>query len=435
MARNIRQRRRLQAQKKHRFQMKVLFILVICMTVACVISFGFKLFGENSLNNLFKTTADELASKNNEPEKTEQEANPQENNSENNTEKTNEEATFVLTGIGDILTENSLTEDALVKETNTYNFSYLLENIKYYTQTSDLVIGNLEASFAGEENKLASYNAPDTLANNLKSIGVNVLTTATNHSLDYNIEGLNRTIDTLNKADISHTGTFKTQEEHDNILFKYSKGIKIAILNFAYGTDKKIPEGQEYSINIIDRTAMSQNIAKAKEQGADVIVACLHWGNEFKTTPENDQKDLADFLFMNGVNVILGTHPHVLQPIETRTVTLEDGTQKQGLVVYSLGTFIGNLKSEASKSSALVNIKITKHKNNTITIDSSDYVPTYFYKEKATKETETKGAQLFKIFDIERSITAYDAGDLSLGSKNYELLKKKLEEIKKSLGE
>ena len=383
---------------------------------------------------------------------------------DSNSKKTNKkdaDTSFVLSGLGDILCSKSQSDDAFNKDSNSYDFSYLFENVKYYTQTSDLVIGNLETTFAGGDNGFSNYISPDELAYNLKSIGVNVLTTANDHSLNSGFNGLTRTIDVLNKADISHVGTYKSQEERDGVLFKYVKGLKIAILNYTYNDGSlNVPNDKSFCVNVIDKDLISSDISRAKEQNADVIVACMHWGNSFEASPNDDQKNIADFLLHEGVDVIFGNNPNVLQPMEKRSVILDDGSQKDGFVAYSLGNFIGNQEKNASKCSVILNVKLSKHVDGGLTIDGADYVPIYMFKNSsgsnsngarasdasvsissgarasnAVGASDAVGAHLFKLLDIERSIQAYDAGDVSIGSENYELLKSNLDFIKRSIGE
>ncbi|MCF0125809.1 MAG: CapA family protein, partial [Clostridia bacterium] len=240
------------------------------------------------------------------------------------------DTTFKLTAIGDVMCHNTQYWDAYNKDSNTYDFSYVFEDISYYTKTSDIVVGSLETSFAGEDRGYSNYpifNSPDALAYSLKDIGVDVLSTAGNHCLDMGFSGLSRTIDVLSDADIAHLGTYKTAEDQDKILYKYVKGVKIAFINYTYGTNGiPVPSDKPFCVNLIDKDLIKKHIAKAKEENADVIVACMHWGVEYKTVASTEQEELADFLFKNGVNIILGNHPHVLEQMEKRTVTLDDGT-------------------------------------------------------------------------------------------------------------
>ena len=314
--------------------------------------------------------------------------------------------TFTLTAIGDIMCHNTQYMDAYQKEEDQYNFSYVFENINRYIKTSDIAIGSLETSFAGKEKGYSNYptfNSPDDLAYDLKKLGIDVLTTAGNHCLDMGFDGLSRTIDVLDAADISHVGTYQTQEDRDKILFKYVKGIKIAILNYTYGTNGiPIPSGKEFSVNLINKEQIQKDIKSAKEHEAQSIISCMHWGTEYRTTANEEQKELADFLFQNGVDIILGNHPHVLEPMEKRTITLEDGTTKDGFIIYALGNFICDQNAENTRNSIILNLKITKQVEGKITIDKAEYIPIYMYKDTSMP------LRKMKILDIKKEIENYE---------------------------
>lgn len=344
------------------------------------------------------------------------------------------DTTFTMTAIGDVMCHNTQYWDAYNKETDTYDFSYVFEDISYYTKIADISIGSLETSFAGKDRGYSNYplfNSPDALAYDLKDIGIDVISTAGNHCLDMGFSGLSRTIDVLNDADIAHLGTYKTQEEQDKILYKYVKGIKIAFINYTYGTNGiPVPSDKEFCVNLIDKNLIQKHIDIAKSEEADIIVACMHWGTEYRTTPDSTQKDLTDFLFQNGVDIILGNHPHVLEPMEKRTVTLEDGTTKEGFVIYALGNFICDQNAENTRNSIILNLTITQHTDETITIDKAEYVPIYMYKHT---NSPTKR---MKLLDINKMIYNYENYiDTSISENLYNLLTTQLGKIKKIVGE
>lgn len=336
--------------------------------------------------------------------------------------------TFTLAAIGDIMCHNTQYWDAYNKTINEYDFSYVFNDISHYTKTADITIGSLETSFAGADRGYSNYptfNSPDNLAYSIKNIGVDVLSTAGNHCLDMGFSGLSRTIDVLDQADISHLGTYKSKEEQDEILFKYVKGVKIAFINYTYGTNGiSIPQGKEFCVNLIDEELIKKHIKSAREQNADVIVACMHWGTEYKTTANSEQEELSDFLFQNGVDIILGNHPHVLEQMEKRTITLEDGTTKDGFVIYALGNFICDQNSENTRNSIILNLTITKHTDGKITIDKANYTPIYMYKNS------NLSIRKMKLLDIEKTISNYENGtDISIGQSNYTYLKNQLDKI------
>ena len=348
------------------------------------------------------------------------------------TQNADKDTTFHLTAIGDIMCHNTQYMDAYNTDTGEYDFSYVFKDIEYYIKNSNITVANLETTFSGEDVGYSNYprfNTPDALAYNLKKLGVDVVSTAGNHSLDYGFDGLSRTIDVLDKADISHVGTYQTQEERDTIVFKYVKGIKIAFLDYAYGTNGiTIPSDKPYCINLIDKELIKKDIETAKSQEADIIVASVHWGTEYSTVPNDTQNELADFLFQNGVNIILGTHPHVLQKMEKRTVTLEDGSTQDGFIIYSLGNFISDQNADNTRTSIILDLQITKHTDDSVTIDNVNYIPIYMYKDSSASTKK------MKLLDINKTISLYEDGsDTSIGENMYTFLKRELTKISEIL--
>ena len=301
--------------------------------------------------------------------------------------------TINIAVIGDIMCHNTQFQDAYNKETDSYDFTYVLEDVKEYLETPDLTIGNLETTFAGKSVGYSGYptfNTPEALAENLKYYGVDILSTVNNHCMDKGIKGLQNTIDELDKWGFYHTGTFKTEEDAEKILVVEKNGIKFGIIAYTYGTNGiVVPSAYSYSVNLIDKDKIAKDIEKAKAENVDVLIAIMHWGIEYQTKPNSEQEELADFLFENGVDIVLGGHPHVLQTMEKREIELEDGTKKDGFIVYSLGNFISGQVQPNTKQSVILNIGLTKHNNKDaekkITIDDVSYVPVYMYDSKSTK--------------------------------------------------
>ena len=409
---------------------KVLEILIIIL-ITVILIFLFK-----NLHNYYKNIHNYVKNQNTNIDNNMNQLNDLEN-SENNMEATNTEEdssiNFTLTAIGDTLCHNTQYWDAYNSETKEYDFSYVYEDIKYYTKVADITVGSLETTFAGEDKGYSNYptfNSPDSLATSLKKIGVDIISLAGNHALDYGYSGLCRTIDVLDEADISHLGTYKTEEEQEKLLIKNVKGVKIAFINYTYGTNGiPVPSDKKYCLNLIDKNLISKQIEKAKEQNVDMIVACMHWGTEYKTVANNEQKELADYLFKNGVDIIIGNHPHVLEPMEKKTITLDDGTTKDVFVVYALGNFTADQRDEITRDSAILNLNITKNLDGKISINKVNYVPIYMYKDTNAKTHK------FKILDIKKCISQYESGDTSyISSTLYKNLKTQLEKITNILG-
>lgn len=419
MARNTRKKRLIiKDEKKFKKSVSILLLIII----ACIVIYNAKTIiniikHNTNSSNIFISENEEKSNDNISAKKEEQQ--PQ-------------DVTFNMAVIGDIMCHNTQYTDAYNSSSDTYDFSYVFENIKTYIKTADIAIGNLETTFAGKSIGYSSYptfNTPESLADNLKSLGIDVLSTANNHSLDKGYKGIENTIDYLDKADISHTGTFKSEEAQNTILIKNVKDVKIAFLSYTYGTNGiPVPSGKDYCINLIDKDLIKKHLELAKKENPDIICVNMHWGVEYQTVQNKEQENLADFLFKNGVDIILGSHPHVLQPMEKRTITLDDGTTKDGFVIYSLGNFISGQVKQNTKNSVILDIKITKNgQTGKISIDSVKYTPIYMYKSNAKSKA-------YKLLDIEDTILKYEAElDTSIGETMYNTLKTELTKIKKTI--
>ena len=343
--------------------------------------------------------------------------------------------TIHLSAVGDAMCHLTNIKNAYNATSKDYDFSNVFKNIKTYTQNADITIGNLETTFAGSARGYTGYptfNTPEIFGKNLKEIGIDVLSTANNHCMDKGYSGLVSTLNFLDKYELAHTGTSRSTEEQNTVLIKDVNGIKIAFLSFTYGTNGiTIPSDKSYSVNLIDKNLIKKQITAAKAEGVDLICVNMHWGTEYKLKQTSSQEELADFLFKNGVDIILGSHPHVLEPMEKRTITLEDGTQKDGFVIYSLGNFVSGQIYANTKSTVILNIQITKNSAGTISIDQVTYTPVYLYDKGSNSKSRTR----YTLMDIEKSISDYENGnDNNISKSLYNTLKDELANIKKTVG-
>lgn len=404
-------------RKKSSKPNKLLFLILIIL-IAIAFIFYYKQTSEtSSLPEV--SDSEQVSSEDVEPEK----------------EPIPEDINIKMSVIGDIMCHDSQYKDAYVKESDSYDFSYVFSDIQKYIQTADIAVGNLETTFAGKERGYSNYptfNTPEQLAYNLKTLGIDLLSTANNHSLDKGYKGLISTLDFLDDAEIAHTGTYRSEEEQNQISVQNVKGITMAFLSFTYGTNGiPVPSGKDYCVNLIDEDLILKQINLAKEQNPDMICVFMHWGVEYQTKQNKTQENLANFLFKNGVDVILGGHPHVLQPMEKREITLEDGTTKDGFIIYSLGNFISGQNKLPRQSSAILDLEITKNgETGKISIDEVTYTPIFMYRGPAGK------LQRYKLLDIESSIQKYNDGtDTSLGKTTYNTIQQVLSDITKILGD
>ena len=358
------------------------------------------------------------------------------NNTGNSVNTVSEEISpvnFNLVATGDILCHNTQYFDAYDSSTGTYDFNYVFDDVVKYIEPADIAISSLETSFAGSDVGYSNYprfNSPDSLITAIKNIGVDVISTAGNHCLDYGFSGLSRTIDVLDSNGLSHLGTYKSQEEQSKILYEDIDGVKIAFLNYTYGTNGiPVPSGKDFCVNLIDKDLMSYQINLAKDENADVIIACMHWGTEYSTVQNSEQEDLADFLFESGVDIIIGNHPHVAEPMEKRSVTLEDGTVKDCFVIYALGNFTADQNYANTRSSVILNLDLT-FEDDVLNINSATYTPIYIYENPNVRYHK------FKLIDMEDAISKYESSkDTSIGQSLYNTLKFELNNITKIVGD
>lgn len=308
--------------------------------------------------------------------------------------------------IGDIMCHNSQYNDAF--RNGAYDFSYVFEDVKPYIESADIAIGNLETTFCGKEKGYSSYptfNTPEILATDLKELGMDVLATANNHSLDTGYRGIESTIDYLDAVGLSHTGTYKSEEAQNEILFKEVNGLKFAFLAYTYGTNGiPVPSGKEYCINLIDKELIKSQLDLAKQSGPDVICVNMHWGIEYQDEANNEQLDLENFLFENGVDIILGSHPHVLQPMEKKEFTMPDGTVKNVFTIYSLGNFVSGQDKANTRNSIVLMMNIIKDgRTGKLKFQEINYVPIYTY-------TSPKYKNYF-VLDLIKAIDSYENGN------------------------
>jgi poly-gamma-glutamate synthesis protein (capsule biosynthesis protein) len=336
--------------------------------------------------------------------------------------------------IGDIMSHSTNFKNAYSSVSKDYDFSNVFKNIKSKISDADIAIGNLETTFAGPQRGYSGYptfSTPDALAYNLKDLGIDLLSTANNHCMDKGYTGLTRTLDILDKVKIEHAGTSRSEEDQNTVVIKDVNGIKIAFLSYTYGTNGiTVPSDKKYAVNMIDKELIKKHLDAAKEKNPDLICVNMHWGIEYQLKENKEQDNLADFLFENGVDCIFGSHPHVLQPMEKRTITLEDGTTKDGFVIYSLGNFMSGQIYAHTKSTVILDIQVTKNSEDKISIDSINYTPVYLYDKGAGAKARTR----YTLYDLEKSISDYEKGNSNITKSMYNTFKSELKSIKSIVG-
>jgi poly-gamma-glutamate capsule biosynthesis protein CapA/YwtB (metallophosphatase superfamily) len=238
-----------------------------------------------------------------------------------------------------------------------YDYSDCFRYISADIADADYSVVNLECPLAGPPFKgYPHFSAPDSYAKALKSVGFDLFLTANNHCMDCRDAGAERTLRTLDALGIPHVGTYLDDADRSahSPFIATIKGAKIAFLDYTFGTNG-IP-ALSVAVNRIDSTRISSEIDAARAAGAQAVCVCLHWGIEYQLLPVPSQERLADFLVRKGVDLIIGSHPHVVEPMEIRH---SDTYNKDVLLVYSLGNFISNQNGSNSRGGSMVKVRLS----------------------------------------------------------------------------
>ncbi len=248
------------------------------------------------------------------------------------------EITLVM--VGDVLLHTRVAESGR-KEDGGYDFSAVFAHVKEEIEAADLALVNQEVIIGGEELGVTGYpsfNAPYELGDALADTGFDVVLHATNHALDKGKRGILNCLAFWeeNYPEMAVLGIHQSQARQEEIYIYEQEGIKVAVLNYTYGTNGiALPGDMPYAVDLLEKDRMSRDLQKAREE-ADFVIVCPHWGTEYSLEASKSQKDLAAWFAEKGADLVLGTHPHVIEPIE-----ILDGEEEEGtLVYYSLGNFV-----------------------------------------------------------------------------------------------
>ncbi|MCM1292913.1 MAG: CapA family protein [Bacteroides sp.] len=254
----------------------------------------------------------------------------------------------------------------------TYDFSHYYSAITPYIASADYAVVNLELPLGGSPySGYPRFCAPDSYLNALLDAGFDLILNANNHILDRGDQGLRRTIDRLDALSVPHVGAYSNRAERDSIvpLIVNVKGYRIAFLNYTYGTNGLIARNGAV-VDYIDRDLIKRDIAAARQKGAELIVVCMHWGEEYTLMPVKSEKEMADFLTEQGVDLIIGGHPHVIQPMEMRRSPTLD---KNIFLCYSLGNFISAMRTTDTRGGAMARVTIGRDSAGNACVKRASY--------------------------------------------------------------
>lgn len=286
---------------------------------------------------------------------------------------------------GDIMGHDSQIASAYDPVEKEYDYYPCFQFVAPYLAQADLAIGNLELTFAGPPYKgYPQFSSPDALGETLKDIGFDVLVTANNHCVDRGRKGVDRTIAMLDSFDIAHTGTFvdTVTRMNDYPLIIQKNGFVLALLNYTFSTNG-LPVYKPNIVNRIDTAIIRKDIAKAKLSKPDAIIVFTHWGIEYQNLPSKAQKDVTEFCFKKGAMMVIGAHPHVLQPMEWRK-------DKNQFIAYSLGNFVSGQRKRYTDGGSMAYLELEKvafKPDSAVTrIDSAGYYLEWIYRTADAKK-------------------------------------------------
>jgi Putative enzyme of poly-gamma-glutamate biosynthesis (capsule formation) len=331
---------------------------------------------------------------------------------------------FSLLFIGDIMGHDEQIWSAENRETHLYNYDDVFQYIKPVVADADIAVANFEVTLAGPPyTGYPQFSSPADLAAACKNAGIDYLVTANNHAADRGKKGIISTINKLDSIGISHTGTFMNSSCRDSLipLMIYRNGTSIALLNYTFSTNGIIvPE--PVIVNMIDKELITRDVKKAKDKKADIIILFLHWGTEYDTIPSKGQTDLAEYFQSIGVNLIIGSHPHVLQKMVR---IRNDSTENDGVIVYSLGNFVSNQRKPKTDGGSMVRVEFTKI-GDKYSVSNAGYYLTWVY---APIEKYRKKFFILPCSEFENKSYFFDKPDAFL------LMKKFISDSRKLLNE
>lgn len=321
--------------------------------------------------------------------------------------------------VGDVLMHNPTLKSGL-QEDGSYNYDHLFKNVKKHMENTDISLANQEVILGGTDLGISAYpafNAPQELGDSLVQSGFNTILHATNHTLDKGEKGVDSALTYWKEKHPETTvlGIHESQEDRDQIYIFEKKGFKIAILNYTYGVNgNRIPEDRSYIVDLMDKSQMEKDIQKANEL-ADYVIVCPHWGTEYVFEATDEQKEWTDFFLKQGVDLVIGTHPHVIEPVEW----VEDGENKM-LVFYSLGNFVSCQDKWYRMLGAMANVKLLKDADGNVTVTEYGVEPlvthiagkteyTTYYLKDYTEELAKKN----KIRNVDSSFSVEKLKELS----------------------
>ena len=314
------------------------------------------------------------------------------------------ESTATVGAVGDILMHQALIDGGYDKTTKTYDYNYIFKWFTSAISQVDYAVANLEVTLGGNENRAYSgypcFNCPDAIVDALKNAGFDLLLTANNHSYDTGAHGFSRTQQVIAEKGLPHIGSRPTEEDKNYIVADIN-GIKVGMINYTYNTSIyadgsvalngiKLSKENSQLINTFGYnkledfyTKLAGELEAMHADGAEATVVYIHWGNEYQTTENSLQRTIAQNLCNLGVDVIVGNHAHVPQPVDF--LTSEKDENQKTLCLYSTGNSVSNIYKTTkfpvnTEDGMIFTFTFAKYSDGTVVIESARVIPTWVYR-------------------------------------------------------
>ena len=300
---------------------------------------------------------------------------PTQDFSQSATTETPAEITLLFTG--DIMQHMPQVDAAWNDSLKAYIYDSCFKYINPWLSGADLTIANLETTLAGKPySGYPAFSSPDELVQGLMNAGIDIVGTANNHCGDRGQNGIERTITMLDSMGMRHMGTYTNADTYrrKNPLIVKTRGFRLAFLNYTYGTNGITVPGNNV-VSLIEKDRIQADMQAVSDSSVDFTIVFIHWGEEYQREPNAFQKDIAEFLFTHGTNMIIGSHPHVIQPMEWHAA---DSLNKERLVVWSLGNFVSNQRKQFTDGGSMFSVTLQKEAGHT-RIKEAGYQLTWVY--------------------------------------------------------
>lgn len=288
--------------------------------------------------------------------------------------------------VGDVMSHKLQLTHAK-QDDGSYNYDSQFQYVKEALACADYTIANLELSIStdGEYSSFPFFRTPEAILDTLKDCGVDMFTMANNHILDGFWDGLTHTLDCVDERNFDHVGAYRTREEAAAPLVKDIGGIRFGFLAYTKDVndnDKRLSGDQaSYCVKLLSEADFKADVQALRDLGAEVVICMPHWGEEEKRSVTGECKRYAQQMVEAGVDIILGSHPHVVLPIDVGEMEV-NGEKKDVLIAWSMGNFISYMAAKYMDSGIIVDFTVTRDENGKISIHDVGYVPVYVWGNK-----------------------------------------------------